>query len=82
MIKNTGEKTKLECNKGMLMHPFSDKSGLVFFNTQSTVVTSISVSEAVFKQWLDYPQRLSREDLSKLQTLIDQGFLVESQVSE
>jgi len=55
---------------------------LVFFNTLSTVVTSISVSEAVFKQWLDYPQRLSKEDLSKLRTLIDQGFLVESQALE
>jgi hypothetical protein len=82
MIKNSGEKTKLECKKGMLMHPFLDKSGLVFFNTQSTVVTSISVNEAAFKEWLECPQKLSKEDLSKLQTLIDQGFLVESQVPE
>jgi hypothetical protein len=82
MNKFIGEKTKLECKEGMLMHPFLDNSGLVFFNTLSTVVTSISVNEAVFKQWLDYPQRLSKEDLSKLRTLIDQGFLVESQASE
>jgi hypothetical protein len=82
MSKYIGEKTKLEHKKGMLTHPFLDKSGLVFFNTQSTVVTSISVNESIFKEWLDCPQKLSKEDLSKLRTLIDQGFLVESQVPE
>jgi hypothetical protein len=82
MVNDIGEKTQLEFKEGMLVHPFLDNSGLVFFNTQSTVVTSIAVSEAVFKQWLECPQDLSEENLKKLYTLIDQGFLVESQVSE
>ena len=30
MNKFIGEKTKLECKEGMLMHPFLDNSGLVF----------------------------------------------------
>jgi len=82
MFNAIGEKTKLGIKEGMLVHPFLDNSGLVFFNTQSTVVTSVSVSKAVFQQWLDCPQNLSEENLKTLQTLIDQGFLVESQVSQ
>jgi len=82
MSKYIGKKTKLEYRKGMLKHPFLDKSGLVFFNTQSTVVTSISVNETIFKEWLDCPQKLRKEDLSKLRTLIEQGFIVELPASE
>ena len=74
-VKTLG--SKLTLKKGMLMHPFLDGSGIVFFNTQSTVVSSISLSQNDFETWLADPLALDKADMQKLETLIEQGFLVE-----
>lgn len=75
----TSEK-RLQLKKGMLMHPFLDGSGIVFFNTQSTVVSSLNVSQKDFEQWLAKPSALEKTEYEKLDMLIEQGFLMEQLV--
>ncbi len=60
------------------MHPFSDQSGVTFFNTQTTVISSVPVPMHVLQDWLQAPEQLGYDESKALQALIDQGFVVET----
>ncbi len=69
------ENSKYYISKGMLMHPFSDQSGVTFFNTLSTVISSVNVPLSEFYEWLNNPSELDEEKRHVLSQLHEQGFI-------
>jgi hypothetical protein len=67
---------KFKLKEGMRMHPFLDRSGLVFFDPKRTLVSSLSVTEEIFSEWLSSPSKLSGQEVELLNTLVQQGFVV------
>lgn len=57
------------------MHPFSDQSGIAFFDQYSTVVSSIVVTEETLFEWLDKPLNCNDEQRKALSELSTQGFI-------
>lgn len=66
---------KYEIIEGMLMHPFSDQSGVTFFNTLSTVISSVNVPLSEFYEWLNNPSELDEKQRQVLSQLHEQGFI-------
>lgn len=44
--------TTYAIKKGVQMHPFSDQSGVSFFDSHSTIITSVKIPEAKLNSWL------------------------------
>ena len=59
------------------MHPFSDQSGVTFFNTLTTVVSSVNVPLSTFEEWLNNPSDLDDKQTDVLTKLLDQGFITD-----
>lgn len=65
--------------EGVLYHPFSDQSGVVFYHPVSgqTICVSLSLNN-VFKsltELMSITNKTSRESASSLQPLVDSGFI-------
>ena len=64
------------------MHPFSDQSGLGFFDASTTIVTTVKISEVLFKEFMSGDlkySKLNSEQQSLYETvissLLNQGFI-------
>lgn len=66
---------KYKLKEGMRMHPFSDDSGVAFFDLNTTVVSSIAVSFDVLQIWLSESETLNAEQAGALEQLYKKGFL-------
>lgn len=61
--------------KGMLTHPFSDQSGVCFYSTESTVLTSIGLQESDISRLLSEPDVNNEQDAAVIHELLSKGFI-------
>ena len=61
----------------MLMHPFSDQSGICLYSTESTIVTSIGVKRAEFIALLKQPDMSNEKHSAIIQELLSKQFIEE-----
>jgi hypothetical protein len=65
--------------EGVLYHPFSDQSGVVFYHPVSgeTICVSLSLNDVLksLTELLSISEKTSKEPISSLQPLVDAGFI-------
>lgn len=63
--------------KGMSMHPFSDQSGVVFFNTKSTVIGAVHLPLKRLEACMLSPSadHISENEHNALKQLLEMGFI-------
>ncbi|MFW8590361.1 hypothetical protein ACOI22_06155 [Glaciecola sp. 2405UD65-10] len=61
--------------EGMQMHPFSDQSGLAFYDPRTTVLSSIAVPLSTLNEWMAQPTHIEDEQQQALEQLCFQGFI-------
>ncbi|MFC3121986.1 hypothetical protein [Agaribacter flavus] len=59
----------------VLMHPFSDDSGLTFFDPVSNTITSVALTLARFHQILDKQTPVSEQESKLLSELLTQQII-------
>jgi len=71
--------SRFQLKKGVLIHPFSDNSGLCLYNVATTVITSLGISEELLSTLLSNQDHLNEDHRLILQELLDNGFAYEEQ---
>jgi hypothetical protein len=62
--------------KGMQMHPFSDQSGVAFYRSDTTVVTSIGLPLSTIEAFMAKPNAEDEKSRLVLDELESNGFIV------
>ncbi|MGQ8364657.1 hypothetical protein [Glaciecola sp. 1036] len=60
------------------MHPFSDNSGVTFFNTVNMDITTSFIDTDAFMAILDGTRLADDDQMQHIETLIDKGILTKA----